>query len=70
LGLVLALAGSREIGSLVGNIGVIVLLGTPVAGLIATWSELRLLRPAHGWLAVVVLGVLVLAIAVALTARV
>jgi hypothetical protein len=70
LGLVLALAGAREIGGLVGNIGVIVLLMTPVAGLVATWSELRALRPTHAWLAVAVLAVLTLATIVALAARV
>jgi hypothetical protein len=69
LGLVLGLAGAREIGGLVGNIGVIVLLMTPVAGLVATWSELRALRPTHAWLAVAVLGVLVLATLIALLAR-
>jgi hypothetical protein len=67
--LVLALAGALEIGSLIGNIGVIVLLGTPVAGLIATWSELRVPRPTHAWLAVAVLGVLMLATVIALLAR-
>jgi hypothetical protein len=69
LGLVLGLAGAREIGSLVGNIGVLVLLISPVAGLVATWSELRALRPTHAWLAVAVLAVLTLATIVALAAR-
>jgi hypothetical protein len=69
LSLVVGFAGAREIGSLLGNTGVVVLLLTPVAGLIATWSELRALRPAHAWLAVAVLAVLTLATIVALAAR-
>ncbi len=69
LGFVVALADAREIGSLVGNIGVAVLLITPVAGLVTTWAELRALRPTHAWLAVAVLAVLALATIVALAAR-
>lgn len=69
LSLVVGFVGAREVGSLVGNIGVVVLLLTPVAGLIATWSELRALRPTHAWLAVAVLLVLLLATVVALAAR-
>jgi hypothetical protein len=59
----------QELGSLVGNIGVVVLLGTPVVGLVATWLELRGLRPAHAWIAVVVLLVLTLATSIALLTR-
>jgi Kef-type K+ transport system membrane component KefB len=70
LGLVLDMAGQSAIGKLVGNIGVIVLLATPAAGLIATWSELRRIRPTHAWLAVAVLVVLVLATIVSTAARV
>jgi len=69
LGFAVAFAGARELGALVGNIGVIVLLATPVAGLFATWWELRLSRPIHARLAAAVLGVLVLATFVALLAR-
>jgi hypothetical protein len=69
LGLALGVAGQSAIASLIGNIGVMVLLLTPVAGLIATWSELRALRPTHAWLAVAVLAVLALATIVALAAR-
>jgi hypothetical protein len=69
LGLVLDVAGQSAIGRLAGNIGVVVLLVTPAAGLIATWSELRRLRPTHAWLAVGVLGVLSLATLIALLAR-
>ena len=51
-------------------LGVVVLLLTPVVGLISTWWELRLLRPTHAWIAVAVLVVLTLATLVALAARV
>lgn len=59
----------KELGSLVGNIGVVVLLATPVGGLVATWLELKRLRPLHARLAVAVLGVLTLATLIALLAR-
>lgn len=68
VGLVAKLAGVTGFESL-GNVGVVVLLLTPVAGLIATWSELRRLRPTHAWLAIAVLGVLTLATVIALLAR-
>ena len=70
LGLVLHFAGVTETAALVGNIGVVALLLTPVAGLVATWRELRALRPAHAWVAVAVLCVLLLATVIALLARV
>jgi hypothetical protein len=69
IGLVLDVAGQSELGKLVGDLGVVALLVTPVAGLVATWSELRIPRPAHAWLAVAVLLVLALATLVALLAR-
>ena len=69
LGLVLDVAGQSAIAGLVGNIGVVVLLLTPVAGLIATWSELRHLRPTHAWLAVAVLAVLAISTLVAFATR-
>ena len=68
-GLVLVFAGALEVGKFIGNIGVIALLLTPVAGLIATWAELRHLRPTHARLAIAVLLVLGLATVVALAAR-
>lgn len=68
VGLVAKLAGVTGFESL-GNVGVVVLLLTPVAGLIATWSELRRLRPTHARLAIAVLGVLTLATVIALLAR-
>jgi hypothetical protein len=68
-GLVLGFAGAVDAGSLGGNVGVVVLLITPVVGLIATWSEVRIARPAHGWLAVAVLLVLFLATLIALATR-
>lgn len=70
LSLALGAAGQSAVASLVGNLGVVVLLATPVAGLVATWFELRRVRPMHGWLAVAVLFVLVLATIVALATRV
>jgi hypothetical protein len=69
LSLVLKFGGAVAVAGVVGNVGVIVLLLTPVAGLIATWLELRGLRPAHAWLAVAVLLVLGLATLIALLAR-
>ena len=69
LGLGLGVAGQSAIASLVGNVGVVVVLATPVAGLVATWWELRVMRPTRAWMAAAVLGVLVLATLVALTAR-
>jgi hypothetical protein len=68
--LALDIAGQTEPARLAGVIGVLVLLVTPAAGLIATWWELRPLRPTHAWLAVAVLGVLLLATAIALLPRV
>lgn len=70
LSLALGVAGQSDIAQLVGNIGVVVLLLTPVAGLITTWWELRIPRPAHAWIAVAVLAVLFLATIIALLARV
>jgi hypothetical protein len=70
LSLVLKFVGAVAGADLVGNMGVGALLLTPAAGLLATWWELRPLRPAHAWLAVAVLLVLILATIVALTARV
>ncbi|HUP83118.1 MAG TPA: hypothetical protein VM284_02895 [Candidatus Limnocylindria bacterium] len=69
VGLVFDFAYSENLGPFLGDIGVVVLLLTPVAGLIATWWELRGPRPVHGWLAVAVLVVLVLATLIALLAR-
>jgi small-conductance mechanosensitive channel len=69
LSLVLDVSGQTAAAGLAGNLGVLVLLFTPVAGLLATWSELRIARPAHGWMAVAVLVVLGLATLIALLAR-
>ncbi|MEO8625687.1 MAG: hypothetical protein ABI452_03215 [Candidatus Limnocylindrales bacterium] len=72
LGLSLALdvAGQADIATLMGNAGIVVLLLTPVAGLVTTWWELRATRPTHALLAVAVLGVLFLATVIALLPRV
>lgn len=69
LGLVLKLAGVTGFEGL-GSAGVVVLLLTPAVGLVATWFELRHMRPTHAWLAVAVLVVLVLATIVSTAARV
>lgn len=69
LGLLLGLAGADEVGGFIGNIGVVFLLLTPVAGLVATWFELRPVRPANAWISLAVLGVLSLATVIALLAR-
>jgi hypothetical protein len=69
VGLAFDVAGQSAMASLIGNIGVVVVLATPVAGLVATWWELRHSRPTHAWLAVAVLAVLLLATVVALAAR-
>jgi hypothetical protein len=69
LGLVLYFTGAVATGALIGNLGVVALLLTPVAGLLATWWELKRLRPVHARLAIAVLLVLVLATLVALLAR-
>lgn len=69
VGLALDVAGQSAIASLVGNMGVVVLLGTPVAGLLSTWWELRRPRPAHARLAIAVVVVLGLATLIALAAR-
>lgn len=68
-GLALDVAGQAALAGLVGNIGVVVLLGTPVAGLVTTWLELKGPRPRSAWLAVAVLGVLLLATLIALSTR-
>jgi len=68
LSLVLDLAGQAQ-ARVVGEFGVVVLLGTPVAGLVSTWSELRHLRSTHARLAIAVLLVLGLATLMALLAR-
>jgi hypothetical protein len=70
LGWLVAYAGQVEVGKIVGNVGVVVLLLTPVAGLVTTWSELRGVRPTHARLAIAVLAVLVLATLIALLPRV
>jgi hypothetical protein len=69
VGLLLDVAGQESVAEMVGNIGVVVLLATPVTGLVSTWSELRASRPVHARLAVAVLLVLGLATLIALLAR-
>lgn len=69
VGLALDVAGQEAAAGLLGNVGVVLLLATPVAGLVATWWELRGPRPRAAWLAIAVLCVLALATVVALLTR-
>jgi hypothetical protein len=51
------------------NVGVLLLLATPAAGLLATYIELRAQRPKVAWLALAVLAVMGLSSALALASR-
>lgn len=59
-------AGLAELGADVAELGVVVLLATPGAGLVATFFELRGPQPRVAWLALAVLAVLVGAVLIAL----
>lgn len=65
----LTLAAREAEAATLSTIGVLVLLATPVAGLIVTWAELRRSQPSAAWLSIVVLAVLAFAVAVALLTR-
>ncbi|MEP7158842.1 MAG: hypothetical protein ABI797_05405 [Chloroflexota bacterium] len=69
IGLGLDALGVTDSAAFVGNIGVCALLLTPAAGLLATWWELKRVRPGAAWMSVVVLGVLVLATVIAVATR-
>jgi cell shape-determining protein MreD len=60
------LAGAASLGTLLSTVGVVALLITPAAGLVATFFELRPVQPRAAQLALVVLGVLALSTLVAL----
>jgi hypothetical membrane protein len=62
----LALVGLVPLGALVSNIGVLAILIAPAAALVATAAELRKTQRSAAWLAVGVLGVLAVAVGVAL----
>jgi predicted PurR-regulated permease PerM len=65
----LAAAQFNEPATVAANAGVVALLLTPAAGLVATAVELRDLQPRAAALAVVVLVILALAAVVALVSR-
>ena len=67
--LVAAAAQLNEASRLLGLGGVLVLLATPALGLVVTAVELRQLQPRASFLALVVLGVLAVAAAVAVLSR-
>jgi ammonia channel protein AmtB len=67
-GLVLGLIGLVPVGQFVSNVGVLTILATPAVALVSTAVELRKLQPQASLLAVGVLGVLAVAVAVALFA--
>jgi hypothetical protein len=65
----LTLADADGLAATLSTIGVMALLITPAAGLVVTWAELRRHQPSAAILALVVLGVLGMAVAVALLTR-
>ena len=69
VGVGLGLVSAGDAAALVASVGVLVLLSTPALGLVASAFELRRAQPHAAWLALAVLGVLGLAVGVALLAR-
>lgn len=69
IGFGLSFVGLVSVGGLTSTAGIVVLLFTPVAGLVATAAELRTAQPQAVTVAIGVLGVLVLAVVVALVAH-
>jgi hypothetical protein len=68
-GFVAGLAGNEGVGALLSNVGVLAILATPAAALVATAAESRTLQPQVMWLAFGVLAVLAVAVGVALFAH-
>jgi hypothetical protein len=68
-GLLLGIAGYKELGTAASNAGVLVLLATPAVALISTAAELRETQPQASVLAIGVLAVLAVAVGVALLAH-
>jgi hypothetical protein len=68
-GFLLGIAGYQQLGTVASNAGVVVLLATPAFALITTMAELRETQPQASVLAVGVLGVLAVAVGVALLAH-
>jgi hypothetical protein len=63
------LAALDQVANLLSTAGVVTLLATPAAGLVATFVELRPTQPRAALLALVVLGVLAVSATVALLTR-
>jgi hypothetical protein len=63
------LIGAAWLSTLLSSVGVVALLATPAAGLVATFLELRLPQPRAAQMALVVLAVLALSTLVALVTR-
>jgi hypothetical protein len=68
-GFLVGIAGDEQLGTMLSNAGVLVLLATPAVALIATWLEMREKQPQASLLAIGVLAVLAVAVAVALFAH-
>jgi hypothetical protein len=67
-GLVLGLIGLVPVGESLSNLGVVTILATPAVALVSTALELRKGQPQAAMLALGVLGVLAVAVGVALFA--
>lgn len=66
LGFALTVTGLEDYAGAASTAGIIVLLGTPAAGLVASFVELRPLQPRVALLALVVLAVLAVAAGLAI----
>jgi hypothetical protein len=69
IGFGLSFVGLVSVGALTSTAGIVVLLLTPAAGLVVTAAELRTPQPQAAMVAIGVLGVLALAVVVALVAH-
>ncbi len=69
VGLGLTFIGSSALASFASNVAILLLLATPVLGLVVSAIELRRSQPRAAILAAAVLGVLSVAVAVALIAH-
>ena len=69
LSFVLSLARLADAAGLASTVGILVLLATPAAGLVATFVELRPFQPRAALLAIGVLAILAVAAGVALVSR-
>jgi hypothetical protein len=69
VGLGLTFVGSAALAASASNVGVLVLLATPVLGLVVSAIELRRAQPQAALMAIAVLAVLGVAVLVALVAH-